>query len=787
MKKSTIAIFGCFFIIFFFQNQSINAQKRTITGTVYDGITGKPFPKVVIQVKGAQSSAVSSTKGKYSITIPDSLKTVKFADFDDLDVMEIKNISTDVIDIYLSKAKLQDFSIEDMMKIKVITAGKQEQKISDIPASVVVISRKDIEAYGYQSLKEILSNTLGMYKIDNYQNVSFGVRGFFTNVYNRNIIFMINGVKQQQQFQNWNDLYTINLQVESIDRIEIVRGPAAIIYGNDAFFGAINIITHPIGKSIRSSATASYGSDNTIRSNIQLNSATENTTINLLAGIYHSDGRDIPFKPILDSVQRYDGVWIKNGTTKNYFKQNSAYFKVDAEHKGFYGNISIDQTFRNWILAFAPVYDTSKMNRTDNITRGMLGYRKKINDKFSFDINTHFESFWSSNNYKNGLVNPKIEYGITNTTTQSINTELITFYKPKEDLTLTIGAYYNTTPYCNTETDVPAIGLNRQISILNTPRISYSAFMEVKYEINEQICLFGGIRATKQNQYQIKNINYVGNTYVDTLYNYTYDKINVIPRLAAIYKFNPKNTIKLMYGQAISNPAISENLFTFGVTHPQLIPQKIESTEVNLSSVLSKRITSSLSIFHNRLNDLINRQLTTNSTGEVSMTFNNSGKMETTGGELQIIYKPIQNLMFDVSFSYQKTMNKLYDNEAGYSPNELAYLKAIYTIKKDIIFGLNSYYVGSMKSEWDNTPVDPENGNLTPKGRIYKTTPSYYNLSANIRFDNIFNSAFYFSLHAENLLNTDIYYAPTTINSSYLPKGTYETGIQVNGVIGLKF
>jgi outer membrane receptor for ferrienterochelin and colicin len=70
---------------------------------------------------------------------------------------------------------------------------------------VVVITRKDMEAYGYQSLKEVLSNLQGMYMTDNYQNMRFGIRGFYSNAYNRNIVFLINGVVQQVRDSSGSD------------------------------------------------------------------------------------------------------------------------------------------------------------------------------------------------------------------------------------------------------------------------------------------------------------------------------------------------------------------------------------------------------------------------------------------------------------------------------------------------------------------------------------------------------------------------------------------------------
>lgn len=672
---------------------------------------------------------------------------------------------------------LLSMSLEELLNQKITTAGKQEQLISDVPASVVVISRNEIEAYGYQSLQEILSNVLGMYALDNYQNLSFGVRGFFTNIYTRNIIFLINGVRQQQPLQNYNDLFLMNLQVESIERIEVVRGTAGVLYGNDAFFGVINIITHDKNTITKSSVSASYGSNNTYRGNVQVNSISEDVILSFSAGYKHSDERDIPFSNILDSVQNWDGSWIKDGTTKDFFTQNNTYFNAHFEHKGIYSNISFNQFDRNLIHIFAPVYGTTKLSIQANIIRSQIGYRRTISEKFSFDVNTSYESWASRSDYTKLLIRPDVKSGATNSKVQNSNTELLTVYKPKKNINITTGFNYNVNPYANTESDLPAIGINRHSTQLYSSRKSYAAFINIEYNIKDKIIFYGGIRADKQNNYDYKNIKYLSNTYLDTIYTNRYDEWNFIPNASIIYKHNPKNIFKLMYGQAISSPSLYENSYSLWGVHPQLLPQKISTTELNFSSISSDKLTYSISTFYNRLDNMIVRRVKINSGGGVSAVNTNSGKLETFGGELQVSYYPIQILKFDASFSYQKTENKLFEIDAAYSPSVLAYLKAIYNFKEDMLLGVSTYYVGSMESAWDEIEED----------RISTTTPAYFNMSMNLRFNNIFKSMWFVSLHADNLLNSSVYYAPTNDNIGFMPNGTYDTGIKINASLGLKF
>ena len=136
------------------------------------------------------------------------------------------------------------------MNIKISTAGKTLEKIGNIPASIVVITREEIETYGYMTLIEILENIPGLYAINDYSmfGAKFGVRGFWSGVTNDNMIILVNNVQQVFDLTSNYPLTEITVPVEAIDRIEVVRGPMSVVYGSGAFLGVINIITNETNK-----------------------------------------------------------------------------------------------------------------------------------------------------------------------------------------------------------------------------------------------------------------------------------------------------------------------------------------------------------------------------------------------------------------------------------------------------------------------------------------------------------------------------------------------------------
>ena len=127
----------------------------------------------------------------------------------------------------------------------IVGASKYEQKISEAPASVSVITAKDIKRYGYRTLADILKSIRSFY-VTYDRNYNFiGTRGFGPpGDYNTRVLLLVDGHRINDDIYNQASIGTeFILDVDLIDKIEIVRGPSSSIYGTNAFFGVINVIT----------------------------------------------------------------------------------------------------------------------------------------------------------------------------------------------------------------------------------------------------------------------------------------------------------------------------------------------------------------------------------------------------------------------------------------------------------------------------------------------------------------------------------------------------------------
>jgi iron complex outermembrane receptor protein len=142
-------------------------------------------------------------------------------------------------------ADLNDLSLEQLLQVPVIGASKYEQQQSEVAAAVSVITRQEIESYGWRTLDEAVASLPGMYSTYDRQYVYLGTRGFgLPGDYNTRILVTINGNRVNDPTYDTGPVgRQFPLDLDLVERIELIPGPGGAVYGQNAMFGVINIIT----------------------------------------------------------------------------------------------------------------------------------------------------------------------------------------------------------------------------------------------------------------------------------------------------------------------------------------------------------------------------------------------------------------------------------------------------------------------------------------------------------------------------------------------------------------
>lgn len=140
----------------------------------------------------------------------------------------------------------------------VVTATRSPERVSDLVAEVTVLDRAALDRYEGRTLVEILAQTPGLQLSSNGglgKSSSLFVRGLEA----RHVLLLIDGVRVGSATLNTASLD--NLPLDTIERIEIVRGPMSSLYGSNAMAGVVQIFTRRGKAGVRGNARVSVGSD----------------------------------------------------------------------------------------------------------------------------------------------------------------------------------------------------------------------------------------------------------------------------------------------------------------------------------------------------------------------------------------------------------------------------------------------------------------------------------------------------------------------------------------------
>ena len=189
--------------------------------------------------------------------------------------------------------ELSLLSLEDLLNISVSSASGTEESYREAPAAMVIVTKDDIAKRGYSNLMEMLSDLPGF---DNTSMIGIHgqiatQRGYRTPIMQRTLI-MVNSIVENHLWTHAS-YFKNNFPITSIERVEVLYGPAGEVYGPNAFLGIINIITKDAKNSSEDfhSAevklqTASYNTQNL---DAHLSGKVGDFSYNLGAQVYRSD------------------------------------------------------------------------------------------------------------------------------------------------------------------------------------------------------------------------------------------------------------------------------------------------------------------------------------------------------------------------------------------------------------------------------------------------------------------------------------------------------------------
>jgi len=140
---------------------------------------------------------------------------------------------------------LEELLETDVRELTVTAVSKKPERLGDAPATVTVISHEDFQRHDWRNVAEALRSVPGVYVSEGRDYYYTGVRGLsFPADVDSRVLVLLDGHTMNDPWSGrsqTSELFTVPR--DDIERVEVIRGPASSVYGSNAFFAVVNIVT----------------------------------------------------------------------------------------------------------------------------------------------------------------------------------------------------------------------------------------------------------------------------------------------------------------------------------------------------------------------------------------------------------------------------------------------------------------------------------------------------------------------------------------------------------------
>jgi outer membrane receptor for ferrienterochelin and colicins len=608
---------------------------------------------------------------------------------------------------------LGEASLEELGNIQVYSASKHLQRASDAPSSVTVITADEIQKYGYRTLADILRSVRGFYITSDRLYSYVGVRGFGRlGDWNSRILLLVDGHRVNDNIDGHAMLGTeFPVDVDLIERVEIIRGPSSSLYGADAFFAVINVITRtpPQLKGVELSfEPASFGA---FQGRASYGGHYRGVDMLLSGTFYNSQGQTL-FYP------QFDSPATNNGITRNTDYENSQHVLATISFRGFTLQGLYSERDKGVPTAyFGGLFNDPRTQDFDNQQYFDLSYQHSIGEKWNLTARTSYDQarLQAPVAYSTGLPD-----GSTTVDTYSFrggwsDSEAKLSATLLEKHKVTVGTEITD----NLRQDQ---GSHTAIGNVFTPRpatsVIWALYGQDEFAITGKLTLSAGLRYDHYS-------NFGGTTN---------------PRLGLIYHLFPPTTLKLLFGAAFRAPEPYELAPDFGAFYNdnlKLRPERIHSVEAVVEHTLGQHFTLSGNAFRNWISDLISLET---DPANNQLVYQNSGKADATGVSVELDGHWASGLQGRASYGYTKLEDPVTHEIFTNSPQHLGKLNlSVPMVRQRLFASVDAQYTSQRDTLAESTVSGFSVVNATllahTLGKHLDVSTSVYNLFDKKYFD----------------------------------------------------
>ncbi len=527
---------------------------------------------------------------------------------------------------------------------EVTAASRTTQSVEEAPASVTLITGQEIRAFGYTSIYDALGGARGVFQSDDLAYKSLGFRGFSRfGDYGNRVLVTLDGHTLNDDQLGASYVSTDSLSdLQDVERIEVVRGPGSALYGTNAFFGVINVVTRDGSDVPRPHASVTADGLGTLRGRVGAGLGDEDLGAWISAVAVTGQGGDYVF-PELADLPRSGGIARDADEVDALNLQGKSWFG-DLTLQGFY--VGHSKAFPTG--AFDTIVGDRRATNDDYRSFGELRYEPELSERTRFYGRAYVDHYTYSGDFPYGAryiysdrwkgtwagAEPRLVTSPTDWLTVTGGLELVSHFAASLESAENRVLNGNLPPY-DSDPDQPG----EQLALDEEPTSTVAS----GYAVAE--VAFAPVRLSAGGRYDVFALDYARQ----------FSSFN--PRFAAVVA-GDRDVVKAIAGTAFRAPSPYEFLYNDGglsqvpADADTLSPERIGTAELEYTHRFGEVAALTLAAYGNQIESLVD--LATNE-DDLLQYANSEVPVRTVGAEYEVRRDWRQGWMASFQQSFQRT------------------------------------------------------------------------------------------------------------------------------------
>jgi iron complex outermembrane receptor protein len=472
----------------------------------------------------------------------------------------------------------------------IVAASKRVQSLKEAPADATVLTSLELQEMGYRTLADALEGVLGFRTNRDRAYAGLGVRGLYVlGDQNTRVLVMLDGhaLNGPAEVGSSKVGEDFGIPLDFVERIEVIRGPASTLYGNNAFLGMINVVTRAPRNGSSGEAVLQASDNRSGALDAQVGGPAGSGGWNLMVSGFQRKGTETRF-PELEAAPLAAGLDKES--------RQSAYLRLKGKDWSFLGYAMKHDQY----LASAPFF--SQAGYPDTYYRNQLVFGDLRLEPVFGAVETLARVFGDWNQFSaqynyNGLRLPGTA-GLFRETDpdHGLGVELQARTALSSNLLLTLGSEHQWHQFHG------AAGIDPALVRTEVRHQIGNTYAQAEWQVHESLDAVAGLQLA---DWSVRSASSETGTRKD----FPSSKLSgITPRFSLIWRPTGVDILKLLYGGGYRNPTIFERFYTDGSSfrdNSDLRPERIKTLQGIWASIWPIGLRSQLSWSSSRWTQLI--------------------------------------------------------------------------------------------------------------------------------------------------------------------------------------